>query len=86
MSLDILLVVVVFLLVSPLIAIAASYFHWLGEKREREALDREVEEFRRDCEARLGPEPAPPSTIERPNDQAGEELKSQPGSSGGYSQ
>ena len=75
MSLDILLVVVVFLLVSPLIAVAASYFHWLGEKREREALEQEAEEFRRDCEARLGPEPAPLSGVEESNGKAGKELK-----------
>jgi hypothetical protein len=52
---SLILVIVVLLLVAPLVIVAISYFHWLGEKREKEALECEAEEFRRDCDARLGP-------------------------------
>jgi len=70
-----LLLVIAFLVVSPLIILAVSYFHWLGEKREKEALEREAEEFRRDCDARLGPAHEPLSEVDdsgsQPNGETG---------------
>jgi hypothetical protein len=72
---SVLLIVVVFLVVSPLIILAVSYFHWLGEKREKEALEREAEEFRRECDARLGPAHEPLSEMDdsgsQPNGETG---------------
>ena len=38
----------------PLLAVAASVFHWLGEKREKEDLEREWKELVRLMEEKFG--------------------------------
>jgi len=44
------LFLIVVVLVLPVLVVAASVFHWLGEKREKVDLDREAEESRREME------------------------------------
>lgn len=48
-----LLILIVVLLALPLLAVAASVFHWWGEKKEMEDVDREAEKFRKEMEERF---------------------------------
>ncbi len=57
-SFSFLLILIVVVLVLPLLAVAASVFHWWGEKKEMEDVDREAEKFRRDMAARFSDEPS----------------------------
>ena len=48
-----LLILIVVVLALPLLAVAASVFHWWGEKKEMEEVDREAEKFRREMAERF---------------------------------
>ncbi len=48
-----LLILIVVVLALPILAVAASVFHWWGEKKEMEDVDRKAEEFRGEMEERF---------------------------------
>lgn len=52
-SFSFLLILIVVLLALPLLAVAASVFHWWGEKKEMEDVDREAMKFREEMDERF---------------------------------
>lgn len=57
-SISFLLTLILVVLALPMLAVAASVFHWWGEKKEMEDVDHKAAEFHREMEERFPEEPS----------------------------